>query len=179
MLVAKQKRKENIVEYILYLYQVEDLIRAFNLDMILIEEKLVALYKADEASKNEIRDWYKNLVIMLEKEGKQESGHLQFLNNLVGDLNEFHLKLVQTEKDEIYSSIFQEVMGLLDELKQKNKVVSNDIQVAINGIYGYLLLKIQNKQITEETTVAVKKMSQWLGHLSGLYKDFERGDLEF
>jgi len=29
MIAAQQKRKENIVEYILYIYQIEDLIRAF------------------------------------------------------------------------------------------------------------------------------------------------------
>lgn len=179
MLVAKQKRKENIAEYILYLYQVEDLIRAFRLDMDLIDQKLIALYKADEATKAEIKSWYENLVLMMEKEGKQQKGHLQFLTNLVKDLNEFHLKLLQTEKDEMYVSMFKAIAGLLGELKQKNAAAATDIQVALDGIYGYLLLKIQNKSITEETREAVKRLSQWLGHLSRLYKDFEKGDLEF
>jgi len=179
MLVAKQKRKENIAEYILYLYQIEDLIRAFKLDMDLIEVKLIASYDVDDSGKKEIKDWYGNLVLMMEKEGKQEKGHLQFLSNLVRDLNEFHLRLVQTEKDKLYTSMFQAVAGLIGELKQKNTVATNDIQVAIDGIYGYLLLKIQNKPITEETKEAVKRLSQWLGHLSKLYKDFEAGDFEF
>ena len=51
MLVAKQKRKENIAEYILYLYQVEDLIRAFQLDMDIIENQLVSRYDAGEETK--------------------------------------------------------------------------------------------------------------------------------
>ena len=33
MIIAKQKRKENISEYLLYMWQVEDLIRANHLDM--------------------------------------------------------------------------------------------------------------------------------------------------
>lgn len=179
MLVAKQKRKENIAEYILYLYQVEDLIRAFKLDMDLIEKRLVASYKADEATKQEIKAWYENLVLMMEKEGIQQKGHLQFLINLVKDLNEFHLKLLQTEKDEMYVSMYKAIAGLIGELKQKNPEAANDVQVAIDGIYGYLILKIQNKQITEETSEAVKRLSQWLGHLSKLYRDFEKGDFEF
>ena len=33
MIIAQQKRKENIAEYLLYLWQVEDLLRACHLDI--------------------------------------------------------------------------------------------------------------------------------------------------
>ena len=33
MIIARRKRKENIAEYLLYMWQVEDLIRANNFDM--------------------------------------------------------------------------------------------------------------------------------------------------
>lgn len=178
MLIAQQKRKENLAEYILYLYQVEDLIRAFKLDIQLINENLVERYRADEAVKTEISAWYENLVAMMEKEGKQEKGHLQFLSNLVNDLYEFHLRLMHTEADPMYVSVFKAVAGLVNELKQKNPAAENDVQVAIDGVYGYLLLKIQKKEITPETGEAVKRLSQWLGNLSKLFKDFESGDLE-
>lgn len=115
---------------------------------------------------------------MMEKEGKQEKGHLQFLSNLVNDLYEFHLRLMHTEADPMYVSVFKAVAGLVNELKQKNPVAENDVQVAIDGVYGYLLLKIQKKEITPETSEAVKRLSQWLGNLSKLFKDFESGDLE-
>ena len=180
MLVAKKKRKENIAEYILYLYQIEDLIRAFKLDMDLIEQRLVAAYDANDTTKQEITEWYRNLVTMMEKEEKRDSGHLQFLTNLINELNEFHLKLLQTGVNEMYSSIYKAVAGLINELKQKNPTTTtNDVEVAIDAIYGYLLLKIQKKPVTEETQEAIKRLSQWLGHLSNLYKEFENGDLEF
>ncbi len=179
MLVAQQKRKENIAEYILYLYQVEDLIRAFHLDMDLIEKKLVANYRADEATSREIISWYENLVLMLEKEGKQQKGHLQFIINLTGELNEFHLRLLETKADNMYVSIFQAVAGLIAELRQKNPDATNDVEVAIDGIYGYLLLKIQKKPITNETAEAIKRLSHWLSHLSRLFRDYEKGDLDF
>ena len=54
MFVAQQKRKENIAEYILYMYQIEDLIRAFKLDMDLIQHNLISKYKVDEKGTNEI-----------------------------------------------------------------------------------------------------------------------------
>ncbi|MGM0619845.1 MAG: DUF4924 family protein [Bacteroidota bacterium] len=179
MLIAQKKRKENIAEYILYLYQVEDLIRAFHLDMNLINDKLVAKYQADEKTSEEISDWYENLVMMMEKEGIQKKGHLQFVTNLLGELNEFHVRLMETKADQIYISIYQAVAGLLNELKQKNPQATTDVHVAIDGIYGYLMLKIQQKEITDETEEAVKRLSHWLAHLSKLFRDYEKGDLAF
>ncbi len=179
MLVAQQKRKENIAEYILYLYQIEDLIRAFRLDIELIEKQLVSNYQVDDKTKHEILDWYKNLLVMMEKEGIVKTGHLQFLTNLIHDLNEFHVKLLSSETDQIYVQTFQAVAGLITELKQKNKQANNDVQICLDAIYGYLLLKIQKKEITEETVEAVKRLSSWLGALSKLFKRYEAGDLEF
>ncbi len=178
MLIALQKRKENIAEYILYLYQVEDLIRAFQLDMDLINSKLVSSYSADEATSAEISDWYENLVSMMEKEGKQQAGHLQFLDNLVNDLYEFHLRVLAEEADPLYPSIYKSVAGLVTELKQKNPNASNEVQVAVDGVYGYLLLKIQKKDISAETSEAVKRLSSWLSQLSKLYRDYESGKLQ-
>lgn len=179
MLIAKQKRKENIAEYILYLYQVEDLIRAFKLDMNLIDNQLVKSYNVDESTSKEISDWYSNLVIMMDKEGIREKGHLQFLDNLIADVNQLHLKLMESELDAGYVSNFQSVAGLITELKQKNKEAKNDVELAITAIYGFLLLKMQKKTISEETTVAIKQISQWLSNLSKMYKRFETGELEF
>jgi hypothetical protein len=179
MLIAKQKRKENIAEYILYLYQVEDLIRAFRLDMNLIEKQLVKSYKVDENTSKEITDWYSNLVIMMDKEGVREQGHLQFLVNLINDVNQVHLKLMETGVDSIYVTTFQSVAGLITELKQKNKEAKNDVDLSITAIYGFLLLKMQKKEISDETTDAIKRISHWLGLLSKMYKKYEEGDLEW
>lgn len=178
MLIARVKRKENIAEYILYLYQVEDLIRAFQLDIDLINEKLVSSYRADEQTSMEISSWYENLVVMMEKEGRQKSGHLQFLENLVKDLHEFHLRLLSENVVPEYNSYFKSVAGVLNELSRKNIHADNEVQVALDGIYGYLLLKIQQKEISDETARAVKQLSQLLALLSKSYHDFETGDLQ-
>ena len=179
MLVARKKRKENIAEYILYLYQIEDLIRAFKLDANLIEHQLVSKYKVDDKTRTEILQWYINLIKMMEKEGKTKSGHLQFLINLIFDVNEIHLKLMDSKTDVMYVQTFQAVAGLINELKQKNNQVNNDVQISMDAIYGYLLLKMQKKEVTPETTSAIKRLSSWLGILSQQYKKFEEGELFF
>ena len=160
------------------MYQVEDLIRAFNLDMTLIEDRLVTNYKTDEKTSIEITDWYQNLVSMMEKERIQEKGHLQFLTNLTADVNEFHLKLIETRKDAVYVQNFQSISGLVKELKAKNTSAKNDIDLAIAAIYGFLLLKMQKKSISDETTNAIKMISQWFSGLAKLYKEFEEGKFE-
>lgn len=179
MLIAKQKRKENIVEYILYLFQIEDLIRAFQLDMDLIGKNIVSNYQADKETLEEISAWYENLLMMMIKEERREKGHLQFLRNLINELNELHMKLLETREVETYLPTFQRVAGLLTELKQKNTVAENDIQLALDAVYGFLLLKLQNKEVSPETTDAVQRLSVWLNSLSVLFKSYESGDLSF
>jgi hypothetical protein len=177
MLIAQQKREENLAEYILYLYQVEDLIRAFHLDMNLIEENLVSRYRVDETKRKEISGWYENLIAMMKREDLQKSGHLQFLTNLVNHLNELHLRLLQTQIEPLYLSAFQSVSDILNELKQKNPGAGNDTSVALDGIYGYLLLKLQKKEIAPATEQGIKQLSQWLAQLSRYFKNMEAGKL--
>jgi hypothetical protein len=61
-----------------------------------IEKHLVAQYQADEKTKKEITNWYENLVLIMGKEGINEKGHFQFLKNQINELNELHLKLMDT-----------------------------------------------------------------------------------
>jgi len=179
MLIAKQKRKENISEYILYLFQVEHLIRALKLDMELINKLLVAQYKTTQNKSEEITAWYENLVVMMEKEGIREKGHFQFLKNLINDLNEIHLKLLETQIEPNYISVFQSTAGLITELKQKNSLAESDVEAALDAIYGFLLLKMQQKPVTDNTTEAIKRIVAWLNVLSELYRKFEAGELDF
>ena len=178
MFIARKKRKENIAEYILYMFQVEDLIRAFKLDMKLIEEQLISRYKVEDNQYGEIVDWYSNLVSMMKKEGIQQTGHLQFLLNLINDLNEFHQKVMSTNSSSDYSAIFNQNIGLINEFRLKGNPSAHDVETCLNGIYGYLLLKIQKKEISTGTEEAVKQFGKIMGFLSALYKKHEEGNFE-
>ncbi|NJM15399.1 MAG: DUF4924 family protein [Bacteroidales bacterium] len=41
MLIAKEKRNENVAEYILYMWQLEDLLRGCNFDINIVEREIV------------------------------------------------------------------------------------------------------------------------------------------
>ena len=93
--IAQSKRKENIAEYILYLWQLEDLLRAMQFSPEAIYSQLVAPRKIDESIKHEFLIWYMDIVNLLRKEDKEESGHLEHTLHLIGDMHNLHLQLMQ------------------------------------------------------------------------------------
>lgn len=178
MIVAQEKRKTNITEYILYLWQVEDMIRALAFDMDKIETHLVNQYPVDDKQKSEIREWYLNLVVMMQKEQVQQTGHLQFVVNLVNELNQFHLALLQTTIDPGYCRMYEEIRSDIEMVRQKSINTHNDMEVLLNSLYLILMLKMAQKDISEGTRQAVWKFGGFMGYLSKLFKLYESGDLE-
>ncbi len=179
MFVAQKKRKENIAGYILYMWQVEDLIRACGCNMEKIESDLISRYPEKAGVREQVTAWYQNLVTMMAKEHKKEKGHLQFLINLINELFEYHLVLMQST-DKNYQVYFNSINGVIEEIRNKtgNSGI-NPVEACLNAIYGVLLLRMQNKEISSSTMEAVQAFSKWLGMLSVKYKACEEGEHEF
>ena len=45
--------------------------------------------------KNDVRDWFANLMLMMYREGIREKGHLSFLKTLIAEMNDMHIRLTQ------------------------------------------------------------------------------------
>ena len=69
MIIAAQKRKENIAEYLLYMWQVEDLIRANGLDIDRIKANVIDRFDLTPDARKEMVDWYEGLIDMMRREG--------------------------------------------------------------------------------------------------------------
>lgn len=180
MIIAKEKRKANIAEYILYMWQIEDLIRGFDFDINKIDTEYISRFNVDKALLTGIRDWYNNLLMMMEKEHIQNAGHLQFLQNLVNDLNEFHLKLIETGSDPVYTGLFLQVQPLINEFTSKtNSKNTNDVDICLNGLYSLMLMRLKKTEINQSTTLSLQNFGKLIGHLSARYLQFEKGDFEF
>lgn len=180
MLIAREKRKTNIAEYILYMWQIEDLLRAFQLNPELIENHLVKRFYADEPTRMEISGWYISLARAMEMEQITETGHLQSVKNTVSDLNEFHLKMLERQVDAEYLQLYRMNSAAISEFMQKSgKAVENEVEACLNALYGVLLLKLQNKEITPETKLTIDGFGRLIGHLSARYIQFENDDFEF
>lgn len=175
MLIAKQKRKENIAEYILYMWQIEDQIRAFDLDIETIEENIIQQYQTDDQTKSEIRLWYQDIVQMMETERVRKKGHLQILKNIVLDLYDLHLRILKKPGEIKYKELFFKAAPHIQNLEQKMQGESlNDIDTCLHGLYGVLILKIARKKISPETEQSVKIFSQLLALLAHKYNEREK-----
>jgi hypothetical protein len=179
MLIAQEKRKTNMAEYILYMWQVEDLIRAHHFNMDLIEENLISQYSSSEKVKNEIRDWYANLMLMMYREGIRERGHLSFLKTLMAELNDFHLRLLANPDERVYHDLYQMAATNIEAFRKKlADQHSTDIETCMNALYGLLLLRLKKKSVHRETEEAMSTFSQLLAVLSKKYLEAERGERE-
>ncbi len=58
MIIASQKRKENIAEYLLYMWQIEDIIRANGLDLDKIKANVIGHFPADQETLDRMAEWY-------------------------------------------------------------------------------------------------------------------------
>lgn len=176
MILAQIKRKENIAEYLLYMWQIEDIIRANRLNIDLIEESLISKYNVDNEKKIEIREWYESLIKMMELENKKESGHLQINKNVIIRLADLHNELLRSPKFPEYGAEFYKTLPYIVELRAKsgdNK--TGELETCFNALYGTIMLKLQGKEVSEGTLTAIAQISKFLGTLTFLYhKNEER-----
>lgn len=172
MIIASQKRKENIAEYLLYMWQIEDLIRANGLDIDKIQENIIDRYTSlSDQQRKEMREWYESLIDMMRREDVAKTGHLQLNRNVIIDLEDLHKRLMADSKFASYNAQFYHTLPFIVELRAKageNKI--GEIETCFNALYGVLMLKLQGKEISQETLDAVAQISKFLALLSHYYK---------
>jgi flagellin-specific chaperone FliS len=180
MFVARKKRKENVIEYIIYMFQIQDVIRAYGLSKGSIESNLLTEYKvSSEEDLLELKEWYFGIIDQLVRENKQDNGILQTVQNIINDVNELHLWLINSPDYKNYRQLFEKVQPYLLEYKVKLKgKSSNDIELAIDLMYNYVLLKMKRHQISEETQLAVQEVSNFLNKLARFYVQYENGEIQ-
>lgn len=178
MLTSQQKRKENIAEYLLYMWQIEDIIRAYNLDIDKIESEIISKYKLDENLHKQYVEWYESLIEMMRLENVAKSGHLQINKNVIIRLSDIHQELLKSPKFPDYTAEFYKTLPFIVELRAKageNKC--GELETCFNALYGMLLLRLQNKDITPDTAIAMKQISRFIGTLAAYYKKNEEKPL--
>jgi len=179
MIVAKQKRKENIVEYLLYMWQIEDLIRANKFDIKSIERTVISQYKQPQKSIDEITEWYEQLIEMMRSENVMEVGHIQLNKNVIIQLTDLHLALLKMPKETLYGAMYYQALPFIVQLRSKaGGKEFPEVETCMNAIYGYLLLRMKGEKISEGTLEALKKISSFLAILAEKYKDEKEGKLK-
>ena len=180
MIIADKLSKTNRAEFILYLWQVEDLLRAFQLDFERVKSEYLVRFDLDETKRSETEKWYENLCAMLREEGLQQGGHLQIHKNILADLEDFHLRLLASQKFPYYREMYHRVLSYIVEVRAKGENTNaTELETCFNTLYGLLLLKLQKKDISTETQQAASHISNMLGTLSDYYQKDKAEPIEF
>jgi len=178
MIETEPDKIENVVEYLLWMWQAEDLVRAFEFNPLKIDE-FVLSQVSEEKGGDLLRDWYHNLTKKMKRQGLEKKGHLEELNQLLLELVYLHNTLLQVLKDEKYVQLFKVAQPHLEEFKKKSNLKVHEVEASMNGMYGLLLLKIQKKEISPATEESLGTFKNLLQHLSLQYKKMKTGELNF
>lgn len=171
MYIASQKRKENIAEYLLYMWNIEDIIRANGLDIQRIKENVIDRSNLDDAQRKELTEWYESLIDMMRREGVTERGHLQINKNVLSDMVRLHQALLKDPKFPKYTAEFYRALPYIVELRSKaGEEKAGEIETCFNALYGMLMLRLQSKEITPDTANAIKEISSFIALLAHYYK---------
>lgn len=172
MITASAKKRENIAEYLLYMWQIEDLIRAFSLDIDRIDREIIDRHKdLSEQQRREMHEWYESLIDMMRREGVADKGHLQLNRNTLSDIEQLHRRLLNDPQFARYAAEYYNTLPYIVELRAKageNK--KDEIETCFDALYGLLMLRLQGKEVSEETAVATRQISKFLAMLAGYYK---------
>ncbi len=179
MIIAQNKRKENIAEYLLYMWQVEDIMRAYGLDINKIKASIIDRYDVDDNTRKAITDWWEGLIMMMQHEGKKEKGHLQINKNVLIRLTDLHNELLQSPKYPEYGAEFYKTLPFIVELRAKTPQEQQvgELETCFNALYGTLMLKLQGKEVSKDTQVAIAQISHFIGTLAAYYKKNEESPL--
>ena len=175
--IAKQLKEKNIAEYLIYMWQEEDLIRANHGELEEIEANVIARYPEDQ--RPALREWYGNLITMMNEEGVREKGHLQINRNIIIKLTELHNELTSSPKFPFYSAAYFKALPFIVELRNKNgKKEEPELKTCFEALYGLFLLRLQKKPVSEGTMKAVEAISSFLSMLANYYDKDLKGELK-
>lgn len=179
MFIASKLKKENICEYLLYMWQVEDLLRAFELNMEVINEKIISVYPFEnEADRKSLYEWYESIIEMMRLENVQQSGHIQLNKNVIIDLIDFHELVLKSGQVPAYNAKFFHVLPFINQLRVKSEIGLSDIELCFNFMYGIMLLRMKKAEIKPETTQTLTEISKFLVLLSKNYHLYKNGELD-
>ncbi len=179
MIISQQLRKTNIAEYVLYMWQVEDIIRAYQCDLSAIKREYISRFDLTEEQREEMVDWYGNLIRMIREEGVTAGGHIQINKIVVQQMNELHAQLLSSPKFPFYNAEYYKVLPFIVELRNKGSKEISEIETCLNALYGVMMLRLQQKEVSPSTENAVKEITTFLGMLSDYYKKDKEEGLKF
>lgn len=178
--IAQAKRRENIAEYILYLWQLEDMLRALQFSPEAIYSQLIDPRKdLDEGRKPVFLMWYMDIANLLRQEGKEEKGHLEHTLHLIDDMHNLHLQLLKLPAGEHYRRTFARLEPLLPRLRGiVGKAGVSDTELCFRALYATMLYRIKGEGAKSAVNDTIEFISPVIAELADLYRKVETGEID-
>lgn len=180
MFVSRKLREENIAEYLLYMWQVEDMLRSCSFDADALKA-MVDRSGCQPEQKSEWLRWYDDLIDMMTREEVREKGHIQINNNILILLEDLHSRLLAsacTEAEEYKAAYYRALPAIVGFRAKSEGQSKGELENCFDFMYGIWMLKLQKREISEGTAKAAADVSTLLGLLSALYKKDLDGSLD-
>lgn len=179
MYLSQTLKQQNISEYLLYMWQVEDTVRAYDLNIDTIAADYIPRFQLDAEKSAALREWYEGMIQMMREEGVETKGHLQVNQSIIILLMDLHLQVLKSPKHAIYSALYYKALPYIVELRNKSNGQDKcEIENCFDALYGIMLLRMQGKTISPQTEVAIQNIAKVIGMLSEYYKKDKAGELE-
>jgi len=177
MKTAAQLRQNNIAEYLLYMWQIEDLLRANGCDIDRIRQSILPAFPETDRIAEE--KWMDEMCNMMRLEGVTDKGHLQINKNVLLQLTELHARLLESTKYPDYNAAYYKVLPYIVELRHKggDHTEEPEVETCFNALYGMLLLRLQKKEISTGTQDAMKQISSFISLLANYYRKDKNNEL--
>lgn len=174
-LKLKKKKQQNVVEYIIYIWHLQDLLRSMNFDLDLLHEKVLQSI-SNETEKYQALEEYKNFIKIMHDEGVKTKGNVSLVNEAIAEMNYLHNSLLTVFQDKDYMELYDSCKEVISELKNKSaNAYLSPVEICLNGVYGVVILRLKQEKISEATADAVKKFSNLLNFIAAKYKDMSEG----
>lgn len=161
------------------MWQVEDLLRANDLSLDKVKNNVVGAYALPEEQAIEFIQWYADLIEMMHQEGVKEKGHLQINRNVIINLTDLHQRLLHSSKVPFYSAAYYKALPFIVEFRTKSEGRNKtELENCFDALYMVWLMKLQKREINEETLKATAEISKFISMLSLYFKEDEEGKLD-
>ncbi|MBP3829276.1 MAG: DUF4924 family protein [Bacteroidaceae bacterium] len=179
MKIARQLRDTNIAEYLLYMWQLEDTLRAYGCDADRLRDEYVSRFDMTVEERQQEVQWLSDLCQMMREEGIVTQGHLQMNRGTLSLLTDLHLQLLQSPKHPFYSAAYYKALPFIVELRAKSgRTDAPELENCFEALYGVMLLRLQQKPVSKETQEALTHISHLLALLADAWRNEKAGELE-
>lgn len=179
MKIARQLRDTNIAEYLLYMWQLEDTLRAYGCDADRVRDEYVSRFELTADERLQEVQWLSDLCQMMREEDVVTHGHLQMNRGTLSLLTDLHLQLLQSPKHPFYSAAYYKALPFIVELRAKSgRTDQPELENCFEALYGVMLLRLQQKPLSKETQEAMTHISHLLALLADAWRKEKAGELE-